>query len=86
MLVEGVVDEMAEIWSLTESNSKKDMLNIKYEAPTGYKKHNRLWNGGTGYGTLRLYKRAFPGSKWVLIDKVRAEGVGCEYGEYCDPE
>ena len=66
--------------------NKKDMLNIKYEAPTGYKKHNRLWNGGTGYGTLRLYKRAFPGSKWVLIDKVRAEGVGCEYGEYCDPE
>ncbi len=65
---------------------KKDMLNIKYEAPTGYKKHNRLWNGGTGYGTLKLYMRLFPGCKWVLIDKVRAEGVGCEYGEYCDPE
>ena len=65
---------------------KKDMLNIKYEAPTGYKKHNRLWNGGTGYGTLKLYKRLFPGCKWVLVDKVRAEGVGCEFGEYCDPE
>ena len=61
---------------------KKDMLNIKYEAPTGYKKHNRLWNGGTGTGVLKLYKRSF--GKETLIDEVIAENIGCEFGEYCE--
>ena len=60
---------------------KKDMLNINYEAPTGYKRHNRLWNGGTGTGTLKLYKRSLFG-KEELIDEVYAEGIGCEFGEY----
>ena len=66
---------------------KKDMLNIKYEAPTGYKKHNRLWNGGTGTGVLKLYRRERVGLRkvLVLVDEVKAEGIGCEYGEYCDP-
>ena len=61
---------------------KKDMLNIKYEAPTGYKKHNRLWNGGNGTGVLKLYKRSL--GKETLIDEVIAENVGCEFGEYCE--
>lgn len=65
---------------------KAEMLNIKYEAPTGYKKHNRLWNGGTGTGTLKLYKRSLFGRKEELIDEVYAEGIGCEFGEYCEPE
>ena len=60
---------------------KEEMLNINYEAPTGYKKHNRLWNGGTGTGTLKLYKRSLFG-KETLIDEVYAEGIGCEFGEY----
>jgi hypothetical protein len=62
---------------------KKEMLNIRYEAPNGLKKHTRLWNGGTGSGTIRLYKRDFFSNKKVLIDEIHAEGVGCEYGEYC---
>ena len=66
--------------------AKKEMLNISYEAPTGYKKHNRLWNGGTGTGTLKLYERSLFGRREKLIDEVYAEGIGCEYGEYCDPE
>ena len=60
---------------------KKDMLNINYEAPNGTKKHNRLWNGGNGTGTLKLYKRR--GGKDILIDEVYAENIGCEFGEYC---
>lgn len=60
---------------------KKDMLNINYEAPTGLKRHNRLWNGGNGTGTLKLYKRSLFG-KEELIDEVYAEGIGCEFGEY----
>jgi hypothetical protein len=59
---------------------KKDMLNINYEAPTGLKRHNRLWNGGNGTGVLKLYKRGIFGEK--LIDEIEATGIGCEFGEY----
>ena len=59
---------------------KKDMLNINYEAPNGTKRHNRLWNGGNGVGTIKLYRRVGP--KFVLIDEVEARNIGCEYGEY----
>ena len=55
---------------------KKDMLLIDYEAPNGKKLHNRLWNGGTGKGTIKLYR------KGKLGDEIYAENVGCEYGEY----
>lgn len=60
---------------------KKDMLLINYEAPDGAKRHNRLWNGGNGVGTVRLYERHPGGEK--LIDEVHAENIGCEWGEYC---
>lgn len=61
---------------------KKDMLLINYEAPDGSKKHNRLWNGGNGQGTIRLYDK--DGDSFVLADEVEASHVGCEYGEYGD--
>ena len=59
---------------------KSEMLNINYEAPNGTKRHNRLWNGGTGYGTVKLYEKK--GGAFVLVDEVKTEGVGCEFGEY----
>jgi hypothetical protein len=59
---------------------KADMLNINYEAPNGTKRHNRLWNGGTGTGVLKLYRRV--GKKEILIDEIEAANIGCEYGEY----
>lgn len=55
---------------------KKDMLLVNYESPDGAKRHNRLWNGGTGEGTVSLYRFG------KLIDRIHAENVGCEYGEY----
>ena len=55
---------------------KADMLLIRYEAPTGEKRHTRLWNGGNGKGTICLYKHG------KLIDRIHAENVGCEYGEF----
>ena len=55
---------------------KKDMLLINYEAPNGKKLHNRLWNGGNGVGTVKLY------SFGKLIDEIECKNVGCEYGEY----
>lgn len=60
---------------------KKNMLLIQYEAPDGSKRHNRLWNGGNGIGTVKLYDRRPTGDQ--LIDEVEAKNTGCEYGEYC---
>ncbi len=56
------------------------MLLVNYEAPNGKKLHNRLWNGGTGYGKIRLYRKHH--GKLILIDEILAGHVGCEYGEY----
>ena len=59
---------------------KADMLLINYEAPTGEKRHQRLWNGGNGVGTVKLYH------KGKLIDSIHCENVGCEYGEFDHPD
>ena len=55
---------------------KVDMLWINYEAPNGKKRHNRLWNGGNGVGTITLYH------KNKVVDIIKAENIGCEYGEF----
>lgn len=62
---------------------KREMLLVNYEAPDGSKKHNRLWNGGNGWGTVRLYDKGRNGR--TLVDEIEATHVGCEYGEYDDP-
>ena len=59
---------------------KKDMLLVNYEAPDGSKRHNRLWNGGTGTGRIRLYKKE--GIYHTLIDDINVRNVGCEFGEF----
>ena len=59
---------------------KKDMLWINYEAPNGIKHFHRLWNGGNGWGTIKLYDKK--GDELVLVDEVEATHIGCEYGEY----
>ena len=59
---------------------KADMLLVNYEAPNGEKLHNRLWNGGNGRGTVELYHNG------ELVDRIRVENAGCEYGEYDAPE
>jgi hypothetical protein len=65
----------------TEVSCKKaDMLLVNYEAPDGSKKHNHLWNGGNGVGTVKLYDKV--GGKLKLVDEIEATHIGCEYGEY----
>ena len=59
---------------------KKDMLLINYEAPDGSRHHNRLWNGGNGWGTVKLYDRK--DGQFILTDEIKASHIGCEYGEY----
>ena len=63
---------------------KRDMLLVNYEAPDGSKKHNRLWNGGNGWGTVKLYDKKE--GELVLADEIEASHIGCEYGEYCEKE
>ncbi len=80
------------IWHVRQENNKNvmitdvtckkaDMLLVKYEAPDGQKRHNRLWNGGNGVGRVQLFEKK--GKELVLIDDVDAFNMGCEYGEYC---
>jgi len=59
---------------------KDEMLLVNYEAPNGKKSHNRLWNGGTGRGEIKLLSRRK--GQWELIDRISMENTGCEYGEY----
>ena len=59
---------------------KDEMLLVNYEAPDGAKRHNRLWNGGTGEGMLHLYEKH--GLEKRLIETLVVQNVGCEYGEY----
>lgn len=61
---------------------KAKMLLVNYESPDGEKRHNRLWNGGTGSGTVKLWKKHCLG-KPELLDEIEAKHIGCEWGEYC---
>ena len=77
------------IWNVTQKNKKNivevevkckksDMLHINYESPDGMKRHNKLWNGGNGVGTIKIYKK----KNKELIHDLSAFNIGCEYGEY----
>lgn len=59
---------------------KADMLLINYEAPDGTKRHNLLWNGGTGVGRVQIYQKHE--GNLLLIDDLSVTHVGCEYGVY----
>jgi tocopherol cyclase len=59
---------------------KADMIFIRYESPDGAMRHRHLFNGGTGYGTVTLYRLNH--HQKVLVDEIEAKNVGCEYGEY----
>ena len=59
---------------------KEDMLFVNYEAPDGSKRHRRLWNGGDGWGTVKLWDKIK--GELVPVDVMDCTHVGCEYGEY----
>lgn len=59
---------------------KEDMLLVRYQSPDGEKRHDKLWNGGTGRGQVKLFRRAFGGLR--LVDEMMADHVGCEWGKY----
>lgn len=83
--------ESFNVWNINASNKnskielilkcpKDEMLLINYEAPNGKKLHNKLWNGGTGFGEIKIFEKR--GKENILIDHVEVKNAGCEYGEY----
>lgn len=77
-------------WEVTSENKthlleisfkckKENLLLVNYENPQGEKNHNKLWNGGHAFGTLKFYKK---GKVLTLIDELNGSYGGCEYGEY----
>ena len=83
--------EFVNVWKVTAQNKKsimeltlkcpvEEMIFVNYEAPNGKKLHNRLWNGGTGYGEIQLYRKN--GKEKAMIDHIEFKSAGCEYGEY----
>ena len=68
------------VMELTLECPVEEMIFVNYEAPNGKKLHNRLWNGGTGYGEIKLYLKN--GKDKTLIDHIEIKSTGCEYGEY----
>jgi len=86
-----IEQEKENVWKLHAKNNKSElllmlrcpkdeMLLVNYEAPDGKKRHNRLWNGGTGYGEMKLYQ--IKGKEKTLVDHIEFKSTGCEYGEY----
>ena len=82
-------DEM--VWNINQQSTDgkievllkckvSDMLFVNYEAPDGSKKHNKLYNGGNGYGTIKLYEKKK--GKYNIVDDIDVKNLGCEYGEY----
>jgi len=59
---------------------KSKMLLINYENAKGARLHKRLWNGGNGAGTVKLFRKR--GNRREAIDLLRGELAGCEYGAY----
>ena len=76
MLYNGTYSNQIGTW---RTNNGK-MLLVNYEAPDGTKKHNRLWNGGNGWGIIKLYDKVH--GELRLVDEMEATHIGCEYGEY----
>lgn len=58
---------------------KDETLFVNYENPMGVKTFERLWNGGTGYGNFKLFKKK--GKTIELLEDVAMQNVGLEYGE-----
>lgn len=58
---------------------RDEMLLMRYQSPDGARRHQRLWNGGTGRGEARLIDKGAP----ERVLEVMAIGhAGCEWGTY----
>lgn len=57
--------------------TKDRMLKLKYESPDAAKAHGPLWAGGSGIGTIEIYRLTKNGRE--LLDTLRMDDALCEY-------
>ena len=62
---------------ISGSCTKEQMMKLHYESPDNARYRNPLWAGGTGIGTIEIYRLA-DGSK-ELLDTLHMDGALCEY-------
>lgn len=68
---------LATAMEIKVSCNEDDMLEMKYQTPTGEWNPDKMVNGGTGRGEILLYRREF--RRYILIDRLLVKGAGCEY-------
>lgn len=79
-------------WSVSAQNKKylldidgycktDETLFVNYEAPSGAKNFDRLWNGGTAFGEVKLFQKT-KGNTLEIVEHAKFANAGCEYGEY----
>lgn len=61
---------------ISGSCTKEQMLNLKYESPDSARYRNPLWAGGTGIGTIEIYRLA--NGERELLDTLQMDGALCE--------
>lgn len=59
------------------SCTKEQMMRLRYETPEGHRLKSPLWAGGTGTGTIQLYRRERGGKE--LIDTLKSENAVCRW-------
>lgn len=72
-----VAQSKSAVIKINASCPKADMLSLRYEDPDGRRTPAPLLGGGTGTGTILLYRR-IPGGK-QLLDTLSMENIFCEY-------
>lgn len=58
---------------------KEEMIKLDPEGCRGTREHKNLHNGGTGTGTVKLYKKQ--SKQYILIDTFKGIEAGCELGK-----
>lgn len=57
---------------------KEDMIFVRYIDPYGIIRFKKLWNGGNGFGNIKIYKKKGK----ILIEDIDCKNLGCEYGVF----
>lgn len=61
---------------ISGSCTKEQMLKLQYESPDSARYRNPLWAGGTGTGTIEIYRLA--DGERELLDTLQMDGALCE--------
>lgn len=71
---------------------KVEMLLVSYKDNDGQLRHQKVYRGGEGQGTIKLYNKTLTANaksrkskwEWKLVDEIQCENVICEYGVFVE--